>query len=77
MDHKKMQIEDKILCVSFTLEEVKNAQLFYCIVCIEMDPNGKVGWNVILRHIKGNFYLILLKETIFNASDFCEKNHNK
>ena len=39
-----------------------------------MDPNGKVGWNVILRHIKGNFYLILLKETIRNASDFCEKN---
>jgi hypothetical protein len=74
------KIEDKIFVYSRLDQEVKNAQMFECFVCIEMDANAKVGWDIIEgdphpTSQNGELLLDFVRRNnlvICNASDLCE-----
>ena len=61
-------------------QEVKNAKLFNCLVCLEMDANAKVGCEIIKddpNKLSGNgeFFLDFVARNnlvIGNATDLCE-----
>ena len=73
-------LEDKIAFYARLDQEVKNAKLFNCLVCLEMDANAKVGYNVIKNDPNamsdnGEYLMELMERNnliICNATDKCE-----
>ena len=72
--------EDKIAFYARLDQEVKNAKLFDCLICIEMDANAKVGCEIIKNDpnkLSGNgvFFLDFVERNnlvIGNATHLCE-----
>ena len=72
--------DEKILFYSKLDQEIKNAKLFDCLICLELDANAKIGCEIIKNDpnkISGNgeYFLEFVKNNnlvIGNASDLCE-----
>ena len=72
--------EEKIVFYARLDQEVKNAKLFDCLICIEMDANAKVGCDIIKHDpntLSGNgvFFLDFIQRNnlvIGNSTDLCE-----
>ena len=72
--------DEKLRFYSKLDQEIKNAKLFDCLICLELDANAKIGCEIIKNDpnkISGNgeYFLEFVKNNnlvIGNASDLCE-----